>query len=878
MKYLSLRVANYRGINAAEVSFESTGITLVRGPNEAGKTSLGEAIGLLFEYPDSSKNRMIEAIRPVHRDEGPEIELRAQSGPYEFTYFKRFHKKPETRLTVTRPRPENHTGREAHERAAAILRETLDVGLWKALAIQQGEAIDQPDLTRQTSLSAALDRAAGGAAADPREEGLFDRVRGEYSLYYTERGAEKKDLSESRKALADVREEVARIEQAIRDIESDIERAASLQRELKELKDRKGLLEKEVELNQASLEEINVLESSLDKANIKLAGEQQAAKVALRDKEARQGLIEAVTKAEKAHAAIEELSASSISELNRVDVELEKAQTAFNDTDRKKKEAETLAVLRREDFDYYNNKLYLEQFRERKDRIDRARGDAARAAEVLARNRMNDHAMKKIQAAERDLLAAGAQLETGAPGVILRGLSDCSLTIDDSDARIGKDETVTMSVADRMTIAVPGTLSIEITAGASTEGLSKRFEEAKRALEGACRTAGVEDPDEARKALDERREAERQIENKGQVEKENLRDLTYEEIDRKLLGLSLMVPGYLAGRISEPPICSDLDSAKKERVRAETFLKGMSAEYETSRKALETVRGIRDELNAKSRERRVELDLIVKELKHVQESLERARQAVPDDVVDANLEKCARAVAAEETNVISAQASLKAKNPERVKILAETAKASLQTLKNRLEAVNTELTQVRTRLKIKGDEGLQEKLHMARTMMERVERENTALFRRAAAARLLLETMREERDRVRRAYVAPVKEKIERLGRLVFDDTFEVDISEELQIISRTANGVTVPFDSLSGGTKEQLSLIFRLACSMTVANDGDGTPLILDDALGYTDAERLRLMGAVLARAARECQIVIFTCVPDRYSNVGTARIVPLG
>jgi len=71
--------------------------------------------------------------------------------------------------------------------------------------------------------------------------------------------------------------------------------------------------------------------------------------------------------------------------------------------------------------------------------------------------------------------------------------------------------------------------------------------------------------------------------------------------------------------------------------------------------------------------------------------------------------------------------------------------------------------------------------------------------------------------------------------------------------------------------------LIFRSACSMIVAKDG-GTPLILDDALGYTDPERLRLMGAVLAKAAKECQIVIFTCVPDRYGNVGEATVVAIG
>ena len=62
----------------------------------------------------------------------------------------------------------------------------------------------------------------------------------------------------------------------------------------------------------------------------------------------------------------------------------------------------------------------------------------------------------------------------------------------------------------------------------------------------------------------------------------------------------------------------------------------------------------------------------------------------------------------------------------------------------------------------------------------------------------------------------------------------------------------------------------------MIVAEEG-GMPLIMDDALGYTDPERLRLMGAVLTKAAKECQIVIFTCVPDRYGNIGDAAIVSL-
>ena len=152
------------------------------------------------------------------------------------------------------------------------------------------------------------------------------------------------------------------------------------------------------------------------------------------------------------------------------------------------------------------------------------------------------------------------------------------------------------------------------------------------------------------------------------------------------------------------------------------------------------------------------------------------------------------------------------------------------------------------------------------------------MVRRASAARLLFETMKDERDKARQAYVAPLREKIEQLGRLLFDENFGVEVSEDLAITSRTVSRATVPFDFLSGGTREQLSLIARLACAMIVSKDGEGAPLIVDDALGYTDPERLKLMGAVLAKAGESCQIIILTCIPDRYRSIGEASVVRMG
>ena len=44
MRILRLRLRNYRGIPEREISFRRTGVTIVEGPNETGKSSLAEAL------------------------------------------------------------------------------------------------------------------------------------------------------------------------------------------------------------------------------------------------------------------------------------------------------------------------------------------------------------------------------------------------------------------------------------------------------------------------------------------------------------------------------------------------------------------------------------------------------------------------------------------------------------------------------------------------------------------------------------------------------------------------------------------------------------------------------------------------------------------
>jgi len=65
----------------------------------------------------------------------------------------------------------------------------------------------------------------------------------------------------------------------------------------------------------------------------------------------------------------------------------------------------------------------------------------------------------------------------------------------------------------------------------------------------------------------------------------------------------------------------------------------------------------------------------------------------------------------------------------------------------------------------------------------------------------------------------------------------------------------------LSGGTREQIALIARLAASDQLRQSGITLPIVLDDALVFSDDRRREKMFQMLADVATQQQVVVLTC-----------------
>ena len=81
-------------------------------------------------------------------------------------------------------------------------------------------------------------------------------------------------------------------------------------------------------------------------------------------------------------------------------------------------------------------------------------------------------------------------------------------------------------------------------------------------------------------------------------------------------------------------------------------------------------------------------------------------------------------------------------------------------------------------------------------------------------------------------------------------------------------------FDSLSGGTQEQIALLVRLAFARLLARKGQPAPIILDDAIVYTDDARIEKIFDALTLQADEMQILVFTCRQKSFRALGGTQL----
>lgn len=884
MRIHRISIRNFRGVESREISLAPTGVTIIEGPNETGKSSLAEAIDLLFDYPHDSKHRNVLAVRPVHCDVGTLVEVELTTGPYHVTYAKQWFRQPETRLTVHSPRAENLTARTAHERMEAILEETLDRDLYRALRFVQGTKIGQGAVGSSVTLISALDAAAAGGSADPSvESSLWEAIESERARYFTPTGRVSQEREELAAAVSTAESRLNMAQAALAALE---DLGNSLLTTAAHLDQKKGeALEAAVELANAeeACKELEIATQSLAEQTSQLERAEHTQTNAQHGFDTRQSLI-----------AASEDSKEALDELNRAVAEGEpllvaaeqvedQAEQAHEQAEAERVSALAAVELADGDREFRRAEVSLGLLEGRLSRVDEARERETAAQQILDESKVTRAARKAVESAVSRMTEARAAIRAGCPAVEIEALSGIDIEVGDDTVHLDVGEKHEISVTAYQTIGIENVATVRVRSGTSAKELAEETAQAEHALDALVNRYGIdrEDPlGSLLAALEARRDAEREIEQAQRLRADSLEDLSEEQLAAKARNSRALVETYRQSRPEEPPLPETAEAADAARQTAVEVLRAAEASEKALRAGLDTRRrrsyDQRQSVETSKELQRQELQ----RLQRAEAALKEARGQTSEADLQRALNSAAAQVISARNARFAAQRALEALDPENTRLRLENVEKRTERIQEEQRNLETRQIELKAALKEKGASDLQAEIDEAEAVHERLRAERDDIERRAAAAQLLYETFARHRDAARLAYVAPYKEQIDRLARLVFGSETSVEIdSQDFSIVSRVRNGVAVPYESLSTGTREQIAVLARLACAILVNPEGAendaGVPVILDDALGYSDPERLRLVAPAFTAAAKRAQVIVMTSMPDRYSRIGDAVVI---
>ncbi|GDY12033.1 GTP-binding protein [Planctomycetota bacterium] len=896
MHLARIAVSHWRRHDHLVIDELSDRINLICGPNEAGKSTIAEALRFALFEPCRPAYLGRKAIQQRSSTEPPTVEVDFVVEGQRWRIEKRFLRRQHSRLTG--PDGTAVEGDPAERALQDLLgyaapnagRATRDVepehlGLWPILWQHQGalSGLDQAVTDGVRSrLSALVSLEVGAVAAGPLATKVLELVQGEHDRFWT--AVAGKPTGDHGKAIKDretalVRRDQARsrlktFEDAVRDLQDLTERMAGLTPRLR-------LAEEQAEVARMRARLAGERQQALDQHRVELnelrraAGE--SAKALVRRAELESELIRYRTELDH-HAG---RAAGVAGELER----LEQAQVRLEiDASHAQQQAVLAQDLADQAQDRAGRARLAEQVAQAAARLLRidALVEVRRQAQAAVAA-MSGFVTPRALAVLRDQVAAYrhacGQRDVAATTISFQSEQAQTATWT-ADGQVSQLDLVaaglwTGSAANHGELHLPGVGTIRVRTGGSGSGdLALAARQAGTALEEHLRRLKVASLEEAEGQFQRHADA---VTACNQASAALLAGLGLSasagaaEVAQAVEDLRHEVAAgqaRLAAGSAEDAAAGGLDpeAARTAARGARELAVAAGAAAEDLRKHHRTLRDRLAEIKAEIAVGHDRVQRTSAELAQLpdQSDLSR-RQADAVRLLGEAVNREADLLAA--WNALGGSAAA-----EEADALAGAAKR----LQDEAQSARQGRDQLHGVLRATSEQDPAAELQEAEAELEQATVRAAAIQRQARAVQLLRETMLTVQRETRAVLAAPVRAAIEPYLRRIFPRAKLLLGDDDWRLTGLAAGDTTEPFDQLSLGAREQFALLVRLGLAEVFAK-GRRLPLVLDDPLINADPQRRGTMIQALRHASRKLQILVFTCHEAEHDALAAEKVVVL-
>lgn len=839
------------------------GLNLISGANETGKSALVRALQAAFFERFGTKS--VDDLRPWQDPSAaPEVEVDFEYAGRRYQLAKRFLKKSQCRLQCG---ADHYEG----EQAEALLQELLGFsypgkgasreeywGIPGLLWITQGTGQDlaRPighahDFLRESLSQGIEEMATSGGDA------LIDEIAADRAQLLTQTGKPTGELKKLIAEAEDAKQALAETGQRMVQYQQLVDRLGTVRAEW-QLQDRDkpwAEAERRKTVAQRQLDLVNAQRQTLARAEAELKqarNEQQLLFEQLRQWQQEQAQLDAraarVTVLQQQMETSRQRRRELESQLAEAEQRLKTAEQAFNLAESGRRRSELEAGIR-------DLQQSIESDRVRLGRAREAQEKRILLQQELARTAIDGAQVERLAEQEDSLRRIEGRRSAVATRVRYRLVAGQELTLG-SETLTGEGEATLIEPA-RLQLNGIGELTIE-PGGQDLTSLAAQEREARHRYQAMLAELKLESLAQARSRLSEQRDAEQQLRWQDQT----LRDLAPAGIEALAAELSLRETrlGQLRDSLDTTAPLPDgsptLEAARDALALAQQQHKGLAAQLQAARE---------QEIAAVT-----ELGGAQAEHEELQARIKSPDRQERHDANQNRLLELGAVVEHSERDIARQQAAIETANPQLleddIQRFGRAAEVSRAAQRERV----TEIARLEGALGAEGAASLGEERAERQARAERVERHLQALEQRAAALDLLYRRLQDKRTALVERLQAPLQKHIAAYLRILFPEA-QLQINEAFQPGRLAREGsADVDFSALSFGAREQIGVILRLAYADALQAAGRPTLIVLDDALVHSDRPRREAMQRVLYSAARRHQILLFTCHPDNWAELG--------
>ena len=889
MKLRSLAVNQFKKFTVPmRLDGIENGLNVVVGPNEMGKSTLLDALRAALFEKYGSKAKPIVALQNDRNQAGPVVELAFELDDGVYRVTKRFVKKPYARLSC----PDGRTleGDAAEDTLRSLLgfdepgktgakAETL--GMWNVLWVQQGQsfgALDLPESAR-SNLHSALESEVGTVLGGRRGRALPQAIEKQLGELVTSnskpRGAYK-DLIEKTDALQSELEGLStrrhELAKTLDDLEEAQETLARLsagdsdqadQTELTEARKRHGqLTELEVRIAAAASD------LELKKRNLERANNAQTERAGLKETIAAEE--KAVEQAGQRLENVRQHEKDARSQLDALRAGVREAEAAVTQADGVvSRQRRTLAAVERQ-----------ARIRELVNRWGKAQAAEKRRREAhqgAAAILVTDEVIEAISGAAKGLETVESRLSAAATRIVF-DMTPEALSGIEIDGQALSPERPSVQAVEPVTIAIPdrGRITIE-PAIKDRDKLLGQQRDTKATLNDALQAGGIKTLNDAEDQYTQRQKLLQTAELARQ--EAELHAPATDDHDAGAQALSDYIEGIRKILARE---MADLDAeVLPEHTEADAALRTAVEQSEEARRAVVTARaalaGPEKTLSQFHTELvtvKVRYDDGKERLETLRRQLADAEQELSDDQLQARIDAALAELSEQETAVAGLEAQRTDETIPQLEARIARLDRAIQDRRDKRGNLKEKIAGLRSHVEALEGAGLDEAIQQKARELAFCEEERRRTAREVQVLSLLLSTLRAAEQDAKERYLSPVLNRVRPYLQLLFPGA-EITIDENLHIVGVVREaGYEEAFHHLSMGTREQIAVLIRLAFAEMLVKQGHPATVILDDALVFSDDRRMSRMFDILNMAARNVQVIIFTCREQLFEELGGRQL----